>query len=171
MATDYDYQLNPPRKVKQQNTATCWAAAFESLLASLAYSPQKTEKELVKEYGVQSAGGGIRVATLEDIARKFGFIFNSFDAGSAASVFTDRFILERLKKSGPILAAAYVTNQGATPWFHAQVIWGVEYQVNQDVGTGLALLDTMDPAGGKYAMYLLQYFTQHVPLFTCWRNA
>ena len=171
MATEYDYQLNPPKRVKQQSRATCWAAAFESMLATLAYSPQLTEKELVDAYGVKWAGGGLRVKTLETIAQRFGFIFNSFDSTAAKSTFTDRFMMERLQKAGPVLAAAYVTSMGGAPWFHAQVIWGVTYMIQQDIGTGNSLLNTMNPADGKYALYPLWYFTKNVPLFTCWRNA
>ena len=32
MPTEADFDLNPPKKVKQSKNATCWAAALESLL-------------------------------------------------------------------------------------------------------------------------------------------
>jgi hypothetical protein len=40
-----------------------------------------------------------------------------------------------------------------------------------DIGTGNALLNTMNPANGAYALYPLSYFTTNTPLFTCWKNA
>jgi hypothetical protein len=40
-----------------------------------------------------------------------------------------------------------------------------------DIGTGQALISTMNPADGKYALYLHSYFTTNTPLFTCWKNA
>lgn len=172
MATDYDYQLNPPKKVKQKKYATCWAAAFECLLDACAVSNKQTEDELVAEYGNAQVGGGIRPVDLETVARKFGFLFNTFLDKDDAVVFKDSFVMERLKQSGPVLAAPRVTSAVAGgAWYHAQVIWGVQYSIKADIGTNLALLNTMNPADGNYALFPISYFSGNTPMFTCWKNA
>jgi hypothetical protein len=170
MATEYDYELNPPKKVKQKSYATCWAAAFESILDAAAVSDKKTEDELVSQYGVSQAGGGIRPVDLGNVARKFGFLFNIFLDKQDTVVFTDKFVMERLKQSGAMLAAPKITTSGPFPWYHAQVIWGVKYLTSSDIGSSTALLSTMNPADGKYALFPISYFTTNTPLFTCWKN-
>jgi Papain-like cysteine protease AvrRpt2 len=171
MATESDYVLNPPKKVKQKSWATCWAAAFESILDATANSDKKTEQELVDKYANQ-VGGGIQPKVLGDIAKDFGFIFNIFLDSSETRVFSDSFIIERLKKGGALLAAPKVLNlAGGMPGYHAQVIYGVTYLSDSDKGTGNALINTMNPATGAYALYPLSYFTTNTPLFTCWKNA
>lgn len=170
MATDFDYELNPPKRVKQKSYATCWAAAFESILDAAAVSNKKTEDELVASYGVPQAGGGIRPVDLGHVARTFGFLFNIFLDKADTVVFNDKFIVERLRQTGAILAAPRITTSGPFPWYHAQVIWGVKYLTNADVGTSQALLSTMNPADGKYALFPISYFTTNTPLFTCWKN-
>lgn len=170
MATQFDYQLNPPKRVKQAKYATCWAAAFESILDATANSNKKTEKELVDQYGAAWAGGGISPANLETVAKGFGFLFNTFLDKTEARVFSDKFVRDRLKQSGAILAAAKITTT-SPPWYHAQVIWGVRYLTDGDAAAGNAILDTMNPADGQYAIYPLSYFTGNTPAFTCWRNA
>jgi hypothetical protein len=171
MATDSDYDLNPPKLVKQQSWATCWAAAFECVLDAAAISNRKTESELVATYA-NKVGGGINPGVLGDIAKDFGFIFNIFLDDSDTPTFSDRFIIERLKGSGAFLAASKVANLGnGAPGYHAQVVWGVLYMLPQDIGTSLALVHTMNPGRGAYEYYPLQYFQKNTPLFTCWRNA
>jgi hypothetical protein len=171
MAIDADYELNPPRRVKQKNWATCWAAAFESILDATANSNKQTEKQLVASYA-NKTGGGIKPGILGDIAKDFGFIFNIFLEPKDTIVFSDRFIIERLKQGGALLAAPRVANLGnGEPGYHAQVIWGVQYLMQSDIGTGQALIHTMNPADGKYALYLHSYFSTNTPLFTCWKNA
>jgi hypothetical protein len=171
MATDYDYQLNPPKKVKQNNYATCWAAAFESILNATGNSNKKTEAELVSQYGAAWAGGGITPKDLGNVAANFGFLFNIFLNKADTVIFTDKFIKDRLKQSGPLLVAPKITTSGPFPWYHAQVIWGVKYLTMGDYQSGGALLDTMNPADGKYALYPISYFTSNLPMFTCWKNA
>ncbi|AGA25307.1 papain-like cysteine protease family protein [Singulisphaera acidiphila] len=170
MATDFDYELNPPKKVKQKSYATCWAAAFESILDAAAVSNKKTEDELVSDYGVAQAGGGIRPIDLGNVAKNFGFLFNIFVDKKDTVVFTDKFLIERLKQSGAVMAAAKISTSGPFPWYHAQVIWGVKYLGTSDIGSSNALLSTMNPADGKYALYPISYFTTNTPLFTCWKN-
>lgn len=170
MATDYDYELNPPRRVKQTRWATCWAAAFESVLASVGASDQKTEKQLVERYGSGLAGGGIRPGKLATIADDHGFIANTWLDGEDTRVFSDRFVLDRLQQAGPILAACKVMNLGGAPGYHAQVIWGVHYLSERDIGSDDVLLLTMNPANAKYEMYPIRYFRRNTPLFTCWLN-
>jgi hypothetical protein len=171
MAIDEDYELNPPKKVKQAKWATCWAAAYESILAATGSSNQMTEKQLVEKYGDFQGGGGIRPGTLGDIAAQFGFIFNIFLDSKETLVFSDKFVRERLKNSGPVLAACKILNLGGMPGYHAQVIYGVKYMMQSDIGTGLALVSTMNPATGNYESYPISYFQTNTPLFTCWKNS
>jgi len=171
MATDSDYELNPLKRVKQANYATCWAAAFESILDAAAVSNKKTDAEVVSAYGVPQVGGGIRPGDLGNVAKQFGFLFNRFLDKSETVIFSDRFVVERLRQSGAILAAPKITTSGPFPWYHAQVIWGVKYLTNSDVGTSNALLSTMNPADGKDALFPISYFTTNTPLFTCWKNS
>lgn len=169
MATDYDYDLNPPKKVAQKSVDSCWAAAFECILDAIGASNKKTEKELVAEYG-QTSDGGISPEQLSVIAGKFGFLFNVFWKKSDSAVFTDKFVIDRLKQTGPLLAAPKITSSGPV-FFHAQVIWGVHYLTPGDVGTDRALMYTMNPDGGKYSLYPISYFTTNLPMFTCWKNS
>ncbi len=170
MATDYDYELNPPSRVKQARWATCWAAAFESIFATVGLSSQMTEAQLAARYGNARAGGGIRPGTLKTIADDFDFIANTWLDGEDTSIFTDNFVKERLRHNGPMLAACHVMNLGGAPGYHAQVIWGVHYLTNADVNAGDALLLTMNPANAKYELYPIGYFKRNTPLFTCWQN-
>lgn len=168
MATDYDYDQTPPKKVKQTSTDSCWAAAFECILDAIGASNKKTEKELVATYG-QTSSGGITPEQLSKIAKDFGFVFNVFWNKADAAVFSDKFVMGQLKSVGPILAAPKITT--STPiFFHAQVIWGVHYMTVGDIGTKNALMYTMNPDGGKYSLYQISYFQDNLPMFTCWKN-
>jgi hypothetical protein len=108
MAIDADY-LNPPKRVKQQKWATCWAAAFESILDATANSNKQTER-----------GGDVRqphrrqdqTGVLGDIAKDFGFVFNIFLEPKDTIVFSDRFIIERLKQGGAPPCRPEVANLG-----------------------------------------------------------
>lgn len=170
MATESDYELNPPRRVQQARWATCWAAGFESILASVGVSDQKSEKQLVERYGSGMAGGGIRPATLKTIAGDYDFIANTWLDGEDTQLFSDKFVKERLQSAGPMLAACKIMNLGGQPGYHAQVIWGVHYLTERDIGSNDALLLTMNPANAKYELYPIRYFRSHTPLFTCWQN-
>jgi hypothetical protein len=170
MATDSDYQVNPPKRVKQHSWASCWAAAFESVLNANSMSNQMLEIDIANAYS-DLAGNGITPDGLALVAHDFGYIFNRFN--DDASLFSDAFVMERLQKCGAFLAACKITNPSGSDgikWGHAQVIWGITYMMNSDIGTGLALLNTMNPATGVYEMYPISYFRNNLPLFTCWRN-
>jgi hypothetical protein len=170
MATESDYDLNPPKLVKQGSWASCWAAAFESVFDAVAISSRKTEAELVAKYA-NKVGAGINPGVLGDIAKDFGFIFNIFLDDSETRVFSDRFIIDRLKATGAFLAAPKVANLGhGAPGYHALVVWGIMYMMQEDIGTSLALVHTMNPARKAYEYYPLQYFQKNTPLFTCWLN-
>lgn len=174
MATDYDYELNPPKLAKQKDLDTCWACCMSALLASNMSSRQSSEDALVSKYATTKTGG-ISIDKLKVIAKDFGYLFNAFDtAASARSILTDGFLIDRLRGNG-MLMAAWRIHDPAQPnevFFHAQIAWGVSYLSVQDIGTERAMLHTMNPATKKYESYPLFsiYRSDNMPLFTCWPN-
>jgi hypothetical protein len=174
MATDYDYELIPPKLAKQKDLDTCSACCMSGLLAANMSPQQATEDSLVAKYATTKTGG-ISIDKLKAIAKDFGYIHNAFDTSAAArSILTDSFLIERLKKSG-MLMVAWRIRDPALPnevFFHAQIAWGVQYMSNQDLRTERALLHTMNPATKKYELYPLfsVYRTDNMPVFTCWPN-
>jgi hypothetical protein len=175
MATDYDYELNPPRLAKQKNLDTCWACAMSGLLGAnmSAHSPPATsEEELVTKYATTKTGG-IVPAKLGTIAQDFGYLYNAFgNSVDARSIVTDRFIVDRLRYNGMMMAAWRVRDPDKPTelFFHAQIVWGVTYLTNQDVGTERAMLRTMNPWTAHYELWPLFwiYNNESMPLFTCW---
>jgi hypothetical protein len=174
MATDYDYELNPPKLARQKDLDTCWACCMSGLLAANMSAKQANEDDLVKKYATTPTGG-IDVSKLRAIARDFSYLCNDFHtAAEARSILSDRFIVDRLRGNGMMMAAWRVTDP-AKPnevFFHAQMVWGVAYMSNQDVGSTRALLRTMNPATAKYELYplFMVYQSDNMPLFTCWPN-
>ena len=172
MATDYDYDLNPPKRSRQKDLDTCWACCMSALLTANMSSKQASEDDLVKRYAT-TATGGIIMAKLKDVAQDFGYLFNDFETVTdARSVLTDGFIIDRLRRNGMLMAAWRVSdpNKPSEVFFHAQIVWGVEYMSNQEVGTDRALLHTMNPATAQYGLYplFMVYRPDNMPLFTCW---
>lgn len=165
-----DFQLNPPMRVEQTGQSTSWAAAFASLIASTGHGPA-SEAKLVREYGAFSTHGIVCPLDLAQLAETLGFTPGLFLDADEASIFNDGFLRQRLRHDGPVLAACFVTHSGDVPWYHAQVIWGVRYLHESDIGTSAALLDTMNPATGNYGVYPISYFRRNTPLFTCWKMA
>ena len=174
MATDYDYELNPPKLARQKDLDTCWACCMSALLAANMSPKQASEDGLVKQYATTSTGG-VTIPKLKIIAKDFSYLFNSFDTvGEARSIMSDKFIIDRLRGNG-MLMAAWRIQDPAKPnevFFHAQIVWGVIYMSNQDIGTERALLHTMNPWSAKYELYPLfsVYRSDNMPLFTCWPN-
>jgi hypothetical protein len=172
MATDFDYELLPPKLARQKDEDTCWACCMSGLLAASMSSQQASENDLVAKYGTTKTGG-ISIDQLKVIAKDFRYIFNAFDNVSAArSVLTDGFIIDRLRRNG-MLMAAWRIRDPALPkevFFHARIVWGVVYQMNQDVGTERAMLHTMNPFTKAYELFPLfsVYRSDNMPLFTCW---
>jgi len=172
MPTDYDYDLNPPKRTKQKDLDTCWACCMSALLAANFSAKQASENDLVKKYATTPTGGTI-MNKLKDVAQDFGYLFNGFEtATDARSILTDRFIIDRLRINGMMMVAlrVYDPAQPNAVFFHAQIVWGVEYSSNQDVGTNRALLHVMNPATAQYGLYPLYmvYRPDNMPLFTCW---
>jgi hypothetical protein len=174
MATEFDYELNPPKLARQKDLDTCWACCMSALLAANMSAQQASESALVAKYGLTSTGG-ISIDQLKVIAKDFRYLFNAFDDVAAArSILKDSFIIDRLKGNG-MLMAAWRIQDPAKPrevFFHAQIVWGVTYLSNQDVATERALLHTMNPFTKAYESYPLfsVYRSDNMPLFTCWPN-
>ena len=174
MATDYDYELNPPKLARQKDLDTCWACCMSGLLAANMSPKQANEDELVRNYATTPTGG-IDVSKLRVIAKDFSYLYNDFQGPSdARSIVNDRFIVDRLRSNGMLMAAWRVhdPDKPNETFFHAQIVWGVIYQTNQDVGSERALLHTMNPWTAKYELYPLFwiYRPDNMPLFTCWPN-
>jgi hypothetical protein len=174
MATDFDYELLPPKLAKQKDIDTCWACCMSGLLAANSSAQQASESALVAKYATTSTGG-ISIDKLKVIAKDFGYLFNAFnDVATARTNLRDKFVIERLRGNG-MLMAAWRIQDPAKPtevFFHAQIVWGVTYLSNQDVGTERALLHTMNPFTKAYESYPLfsVYRSDNMPLFTCWPN-
>ncbi|MGD0187166.1 MAG: hypothetical protein ABSC25_18215 [Roseiarcus sp.] len=174
MATEDDYELNPPRPVRQRDLDTCWACCMSGLLAANMSARQASEDALVKQYATTPTGG-ITIPRLQDVARDFGYAFNSYQTTAVAqSNLTDTFVIERLKSNG-LLMAAWRIHDPAKPkevFFHAQIVWGVVRMMNQDVRTERALLRTMNPWTAQYELYPLfsVYRSDNIPVFVCWPN-
>ncbi|HEY1942574.1 MAG TPA: hypothetical protein VGH40_10675 [Roseiarcus sp.] len=172
MATDYDYALNPPRPARQNNLDTCWACCMSALLESNLSVKRASESELVKQYA-STPTGGVSIAQLPVIATDFGYLCNAFqDVPAARATMTDRFIVDRLRTNG-MLMAAWRVRDPAKPnetFFHAQIVWGVTYLTNQDIGSERAMLRTMNPWSARYELYPLfsVYRSDNMPMFTCW---
>ncbi|HLJ69939.1 MAG TPA: hypothetical protein VKU03_01395 [Roseiarcus sp.] len=172
MATDYDYELNPPRLARQKDLDTCWACCMSGLLAANMSRRQASEDELVRTYATTPTGG-IDVSKLRVVAKDFSYLCNDFQtAADARSILSDRFVVDRLRGNGMLMAAWRVhdPNKPNEVFFHAQIVWGVIYLSNQDVGTERALMRTMNPFTAKYELYPLftVYRSDNMPLFTCW---
>jgi hypothetical protein len=174
MATDSDYELNPPALAKQKDLDTCWACCMSALLDANMSIRRASEDDLVSKYATTKTGG-ITIPKLKVIAQDFGYLFNAFEGvPEARTTLTDKFIIERLRING-MLMAAWRIHDPAQPnevFFHAQIVWGVIYMMNQDIGTERALLHTMNPANKKYELYPLfsVYRSDNMPMFTCWPN-
>jgi hypothetical protein len=172
MATDYDFELNRPKLARQKNLDTCWACCMSGLLAANMSAQQASEDDLVKKYST-SPTGLINIAQLQVLSKDFGYLCNAFEnVTDARSVLTDRFIVDRLRLNGMLMACwrVYDVDEPTKVFFHAQIVWGVTYQTNQDFRTDRALLQTMNPATAKYSSYPLfvVYRPENAPLFTCW---
>jgi hypothetical protein len=174
MATDYDYELNPPKLARQKDLDTCWACCMSGLLAANMSAKPSSEDELVRTYATTPTGG-IDVSKLRTVAKDFSYLCNDFQRSvDARGILTDRFIVDRLRTNGMMMAAWRVQDpkKPNETFFHAQMVWGVIYQTNQDVGSERALLHTMNPWTAKYELYPLfwVYRSDNMPLFTCWPN-
>jgi hypothetical protein len=175
MATDYDYELNPPKLSKQKGLDSCWACCMSALLAANMSRRKASEDDLVKQYATTPTGG-VTIPKLQVIAKDFGYLFNAFEGvADARSTLTDRFIVDRLRSNG-MLMAAWRIHDPAKPrevFFHAQIVWGVIYLSTQDIGSPRALLHTMNPWTAKYELYPLfsVYRSDNMPLFTCWPSS
>jgi hypothetical protein len=172
MATDFDYELNPPQLARQKDVDTCWACCLSVLLAANMSTQQASESSLIAKYATTKTGG-ISIDQLKVIAKDFRYIFNAFDnVANARAVLSDGFIIDRLRRNGMLMAAWRVQDpaQPKEVFFHARIVWGVIYQMNQDVGTERALLETMNPFTKAYELYPLfsVYRSDNMPLFTCW---
>jgi len=174
MATDYDYELNPPALAKQSKLDSCWACCMTNLLKANGSAKQMPEKDLIEKYATTKEGG-IDVTKLKTLAADFNYISNAFTTTTAArSVLTSDFIIGVLKRTGMMMLAWKVEDpsQPGKTFFHAQIVWGVIYTINQDVGTDRALIHTMNPWTAAYELYPLFWIQrgQNMPLFTCWPN-
>jgi hypothetical protein len=172
MATDSDYELNPPKLARQKDLDTCWACCMSALLAANMSPKQASEDDLVKDYATTPTGG-VTIPKLKIIARDFGYLFNAFESvPEARSTLSDAFIIDRLRYNGMLMAAwrVYDPAKPNEVFFHAQIVWGVVYLSNSDVGTQRALLHTMNPWTSKYESYPLfsVYRSDTMPMFTCW---
>ena len=78
MATDFDYELNPPKLARQKDVDTCWACCMSVLLAANMSTQQSSESALVAKYATTKTGG-ISIDQLKVIAKDFRYIFNAFD--------------------------------------------------------------------------------------------
>jgi hypothetical protein len=174
MATDFDYELLPPKLARQKDLDTCWACCMTGLLAANMSTQQMSESNLVAKYGTTKTGG-ISIDKLKDIAKDFGYLFNAFqDVAAARSILKDSFVIDRLRGNGMLMAAWRIHDpaQPTEVFFHAQIVWGVTYMSRQDIGTERALLRTMNPFTKAYESYPLfsVYRSDNMPLFTCWPN-
>ena len=175
MATDFDYELNPPALAKQKDLDTCWACCMSALLRSNGSATQASEDALVKKYATTSTGG-IDAGALKTVAKDFNYISNAFTSDvTARSIISSRFIIERLKNNGMMMMAWKVEDpqKPNETFFHAQIVWGVIFQSNQDVDTTRSLIHTMNPWTKKYELYPLFWVLRsgNMPLFTCWPNS
>ncbi len=174
MATNDDYELNAPALAKQTKIDSCWACCMTNLLKANGSAKQMSEKDLISTYAT-TPEGGIDVTALKTIAKDFNYISNPFmTSASARSVITANFVISILKRSGMMMMAWKVedaTQPGKT-FFHAQIVWGVIYMINQDIGTDRALIHTMNPWTKTYQLYPLFWILrpENMPLFTCWPN-
>jgi hypothetical protein len=172
VATDSDYELNPPKKTKQKDLDTCWACCMSGLLAANMSSKQASESELVKKYATTPTGG-IDASQLRSVASDYDYLCNSFEKADAAKgILTDSFMIARLRTQG-MLMAAWRVHDPAQPnevFFHAQIVYGITYLTNQDIGTQRAMMRTMNPATAQYELYpmFLVLRDDNMPAFTCW---
>jgi hypothetical protein len=174
MATDFDYELNPPKLVRQKDLDTCWACCMSALLTANMSSLKASEDELVRRYATTSTGG-ISIGKLQTVANDFRYLCNAFnDVAAARAILRDSFIIDRLHGNG-MMMAAWRVHDPAKPsevFFHAQIVWGVVYLSGQDLGTERAMIQTMNPFNKQYESYPLfsVYRPENMPLFTCWPN-
>jgi len=174
MATDYDYELNAPALAKQSKIDSCWATCMSNLLKANGSAKQMSEKDLIAAYATTKEGG-IDVSKLNALAKDFNYIANPFmNAAAARSIITSPFIIGILRQSGMMMMAWKVedASQPGKTFFHAQIVWGVIYSINQDVGTDRAMIHTMNPWTASYQLYPLYWIlrSENMPLFTCWPN-
>jgi hypothetical protein len=175
MATDFDYELNPPKLVRQKDADTCWACCMSALLTANMSPIQATEDDLVKRYATTKTGG-IDVSQLQKVASDFRYLCNPFnDVATARSILRDSFIIDRLRGNGMMMAAWRVQDpdKPGEVFFHAQIVWGLVYLSRQDIGTERAMIRTMNPFNKRYESYPLfsVYRPENMPLFTCWPNS
>ena len=174
MATDFDYELNPPALAKQKDLDTCWACCMSALLKSNGSATQSSEDALVKKYATTPTGG-IDASALKTVAKDFNYISNAFTTNAAARpIITADFIIGILKRNGMMMMAWKVEDpkQPNKTFFHAQIVWGVGYSINQNIGTNRASIQTMNPWTKAYELYPLFWIlrSENMPLFTCWPN-
>ena len=172
MATVYDYELNEPRLARQKDLDTCWACCFSVLFGANQSAKQASESELVRAYATTPTGG-IDASKLQKVASDFDYIANPFwNDAAARGILTDGFIKDRLRLNGMMMAAWKVQDpdQPDKTFFHAQVVWGVAYMSNQEVGTDRALLRTMNPATRSYQLYplFMIYRPEKMPMFVAY---
>jgi hypothetical protein len=172
MATDADYELNPPKKVRQKDLDTCWACCMSALLSANMSAKQASEDDLVKKYA-ETDTGGIDVSRLKNVANDYDYLCNSFaNKREASSILTDKFIIDRLKGNGMLMLAWRVEDPGQPNkrFFHARIVWGVVYLTNQDIGTQRALIHTMNPWTAQYELYplFMAFRDENMPAFACW---
>ena len=97
MATESDYELNPPALTKQKDLDTCWACCMSALLDANMSLRRASEDDLVSQYATTKTGG-ITIPKLKVIAQDFGYLFNAFEGVSEArTTLTDKFVIERLR--------------------------------------------------------------------------
>jgi hypothetical protein len=172
MPSNSDYQLNPPVRIKQKRWATCWAACMSSLLQTKGVSGAPTEAMLAEDYGDKQMGGGVNGTTLGEVAKDFGYIFNTYlGEEDTKGGFNDTIILDRLKDKAWFMAAPRIHTPTGI-WYHAQVIWGITFFNDKAVGKNDCFIHTMNPATGKYELYPISYFRNigKSAMFTCWDN-
>jgi hypothetical protein len=166
-----DVLLVPPRKVQQKDYATCWAACLSELLRVNGAATQYTEKELVATYGDKTDGNKITPAKFAKILDDLGYLYNRLeDSQTVRQTLSDKFLKERLRQTGMMIIMAHVVTDDGKRWFHAQLLYGVTYLTDKDVGTNFALLETMNPALAAYESYPLFWLSQGdtPPVLTCW---
>jgi hypothetical protein len=172
MATDADYELNPPKKVKQKDVDTCWACCMSTLLSANMSAKQASEDSLVEKYATTPTGG-IDASQLKDVAKDYDYLANAFGSkDEAQSILTDRFIIDRLRANGMLMLAWRVKDpkEPDKTFFHARIVWGVVYLTNQDIGTPRALIHTMNPWTAQYEFFplFMVFRDENMPAFSCW---
>ena len=172
MATLSDYELNPPKKVRQKDLDTCWACCMSAVLAANQSAKQASESELGRQYATTPTGG-IDASQLQSVAKAYDYLCNVFQkVADARSVLTAKFFIDILKNSGMLMAAWRVHDpkKPSEVFFHAQIVYGVSFMMESDIGTTRALLHTMNPWTAAYEAYPIfsVFRDENTPIFTVW---